>query len=73
MLSDDPAFTVREHELNISDAHEIAEHQPLRVIVDSHLRTPENARIFEDVERCSRLPIPSELCGHHVMRELARR
>ena len=39
VLSDDPSLTVREIAL---------EHQPLRVIVDSHLRTPINAKVLQN-------------------------
>ena len=39
ILSDNPSLTVREVEL---------ERQPLRVVVDSHLRTPLNAKILQN-------------------------
>lgn len=52
VLQDDPALTVRPAELNLSprqrerDAFALSR-QPMRVILDSHLRTPDNARILQ--------------------------
>lgn len=46
VLQDDPAMTVRPEQLGLADAETIAQLQPLRVIVDSHLRITENLRIL---------------------------
>lgn len=47
VLRDDPAMTVRAPLLERPDGEEIARHQPLRVIVDSQLRTPASAQILQ--------------------------
>ncbi len=47
VLQDDPAFTVRASELDVPDAAGVARLQPLRVIVDSTLRTHSGLRILE--------------------------
>jgi len=40
VIMDDSRLTVRSEELGLSDADDIAHRQPLRVIVDTHLRLP---------------------------------
>ena len=47
VLRDDPAMTVRAPLLDRPDGEEIARHQPLRVIVDSQLRTPATAQMLQ--------------------------
>lgn len=47
VIHDDCALTVRADQLALPDADEIARRQPLRVIVDSGLRTPIGARILK--------------------------
>ncbi len=46
ILSDDSALTVREAELRLDNAAEIVKRQPLRVVLDSQLRTPLTAKIL---------------------------
>lgn len=46
VLADDAALTVRPAELGLDNAEFIAERQPLRVVVDSTLRIPLDAKIF---------------------------
>ena len=48
VLQDNPAMTVRADELGLERilADELVQRQPLRVLVDSRLRTPASARIF---------------------------
>lgn len=46
VLRDDPSLNVRAGELGLEDAEAVARRQPLRVVVDSHLRTPANARLL---------------------------
>ena len=46
VLEDDPSMTVRANMLPLENAAEIAARQPLRVIVDSRLRTPARARLL---------------------------
>ncbi len=46
ILHDDPALTVREEELGLEQAAAVAGRQPLRVVVDSQLRTPPGAKLF---------------------------
>lgn len=43
VLADDPTLTVR-----LPDAHHRAVRQPLRVVVDTHARTPVTARVLDD-------------------------
>ena len=46
ILFDDPNMTVRETELPLDGAADVAARQPLRVVVDSQWRTPLTARLF---------------------------
>lgn len=46
ILHDDSALTVREAELVLDNAAEIVQRQPLRVVLDSQLRTPLTAKIL---------------------------
>ncbi len=48
VLLDNPALTVRPTELNLENAADIARDQPLRVVVDSKLRTPRDAQLLTD-------------------------
>ena len=63
VLHDDPALTVRDPELGENPR------QPLRVVLDSHLRTPENAKILRQslgqtvIATCS-LSRPAALASH---------
>ncbi|MEJ2416974.1 MAG: bifunctional diaminohydroxyphosphoribosylaminopyrimidine deaminase/5-amino-6-(5-phosphoribosylamino)uracil reductase RibD [Exilibacterium sp.] len=47
ILHDDPALTVREEELGLEQAAAVARRQPLRVVVDSQLRTPPGAKLLQ--------------------------
>ncbi len=47
VLQDDPAMTVRAEQLNLPDADDIAQLQPLRVIVDSQLKTRPGLKILQ--------------------------
>jgi diaminohydroxyphosphoribosylaminopyrimidine deaminase/5-amino-6-(5-phosphoribosylamino)uracil reductase len=51
ILKDDSALTVREAELGLDNAAEIVKQQPLRVVLDSNLRTPLSARILQQPGR----------------------
>lgn len=51
ILQDDSALTVRAAELGLGDAEMIAARQPLRVVLDSALRTPVTARILQQPGR----------------------
>lgn len=46
VLRDDPSLNVRANELGLADSAEIASRQPLRVVVDSALRIPDDARLL---------------------------
>ncbi|MEH6470499.1 MAG: bifunctional diaminohydroxyphosphoribosylaminopyrimidine deaminase/5-amino-6-(5-phosphoribosylamino)uracil reductase RibD [Halopseudomonas sp.] len=46
VLADDPAMTLRAEQLNLEHADVVVKRQPLRVIVDSQLRTPLDAVII---------------------------
>ncbi len=48
VLADNPALTVRAAELPLANAAAVAARQPLRVIVDSGLRTPVDARLVTE-------------------------
>lgn len=47
LLDDDPSFNIRPEEFNLNNDNLDASIQPLRVILDSMLKTPANAKIFE--------------------------
>ena len=47
VLQDNSSLTVRADELDLANAREAAEKQPLRVILDSRLRLPRNALMFK--------------------------
>ena len=47
VIADDSALTVRAEQLNLPDAKQIAQRQPLRVVLDSRLRLPDNAKILQ--------------------------
>lgn len=47
VLQDNSSLTVRAEELDLPHAAEIAQRQPLRVILDSRLRMPRNALMFK--------------------------
>lgn len=51
IIHDDSSLTVREDQLGLADAKQIVEQQPLRVILDSSLRTPKAANIFKQPGR----------------------
>lgn len=51
IIHDDSSLTVREDQLGLADAKQIVEQQPLRVILDSSLRTPKSANIFKQPGR----------------------
>ncbi|MBE9395872.1 bifunctional diaminohydroxyphosphoribosylaminopyrimidine deaminase/5-amino-6-(5-phosphoribosylamino)uracil reductase RibD [Pontibacterium sp. N1Y112] len=46
ILHDDSSLTVRENELQLDNAADIVQKQPLRVVLDSQLRMPLNAKIL---------------------------
>ena len=46
VLHDNAALTVRANELGLDNADEVAQRQPLRVILDSDARIPADARLF---------------------------
>ena len=51
ILHDDSSLTVRENELQLDNAAEIVQKQPLRVVLDSQLRMPLNAKILRQSGR----------------------
>jgi len=46
VIADNPSLNVRAEQLDQPDAHRIAARQPLRVVLDSALRTPPDSRII---------------------------
>lgn len=51
VMQDDSALTARAAELGLSDAQQIARRQPLRVVIDSHLRLMPSARLLREPGR----------------------
>lgn len=49
VICDDSALTVRAEQLKLENGDEIAQRQPLRVILDTHLRLPINAKILKQL------------------------
>ena len=47
ILQDDAALTVRASELGLENANEIVLRQPLRVVLDSSSKIPENSKLFK--------------------------
>jgi diaminohydroxyphosphoribosylaminopyrimidine deaminase/5-amino-6-(5-phosphoribosylamino)uracil reductase len=47
ILGDNPSLNVRAEQLQVEGADEIAKRQPLRVIIDSSLRTPPESKIVQ--------------------------
>ncbi len=52
ILQDDSSLTLREEQLGLPDASLICKRQPLRVVVDSQLRTPVTAKVIHGPGRC---------------------
>ena len=46
VLQDDPSLTVRAEQLGLENAEQIATQQPLRVVLDSSLQMPPNAKLL---------------------------
>jgi len=51
IIQDDSALTLRESELALENGAEVVRRQPLRVVLDSQLRTPLNAKILSQPGR----------------------
>lgn len=51
VLLDDPSMTVRAEQLGLENAEEIVKRQPLRVVLDTHFRTPEDAKIVSGASK----------------------
>lgn len=47
VLADDPALTLRAEQLRLPDAEQVTRRQPLRVVLDSQLRTPCSASLLQ--------------------------
>ena len=52
ILHDDSSLTLRPEELKLPNASTICEQQPLRVVLDSELKTPLNARVIHNPGQC---------------------
>ncbi len=52
ILLDNSSLTVRGAELSLPDAETIAQRQPLRVVLDSNLQTPIDAKVIGNDHRC---------------------
>ena len=64
ILHDDSSLTVRANELNLPDAEAICAKQPLRVVLDSELKTPLTAKVIHNPGHCLIITTPkaSEEC-----------
>lgn len=52
ILKDNSSLTVRPSELNLANAEEICKRQPLRVVLDSTLKTPVDAKVISGPGNC---------------------
>ena len=52
ILQDDSSLILRVKELGLADAERICQRQPLRVVLDSSLRTPVDAKVIAGPGRC---------------------
>ncbi|OED44527.1 riboflavin biosynthesis protein RibD [Endozoicomonas sp. (ex Bugula neritina AB1)] len=52
ILHDDSSLTLRASELNLSHAEALCQQQPLRVVLDSRLETPVNAKVISGSGKC---------------------
>ena len=51
ILQDDSSLTLRKEQLKLDNADEIVKQQPLRVVLDTHLRMPIDAKILQQAGR----------------------
>lgn len=51
VLADDPALTIRQEQLAVADLSLALKKQPLRVILDSQLRIPVNAKVLQPAQQ----------------------
>ena len=58
VLHDDSSLTVRAGELNLPDSESICAVQPLRVVLDSELKTPVNAKVIHNPGQCLIITTP---------------
>lgn len=65
VLQDDSALTVRAAELGLPDADRIAQHQPLRVVIDGGLRLTPSARLLRETGRT--LVATTRVAGHDAL------
>lgn len=52
ILHDDSSLTLRANELNLPNAASLCQRQPLRVVLDSRLETPVNAKVISGPGHC---------------------
>ena len=52
ILHDDSSLTVRASELNLPNAEQLCQRQPLRVVLDSKLETPVTAKVINGAGKC---------------------
>ncbi len=52
ILKDNASLTVRPDELGLANAEGICKHQPLRVVLDSTLKTPIDAKVISGLGQC---------------------
>lgn len=60
VLLDDSSLTLRENELGIENASEIVKRQPLRIVLDTHLRLPLTAKILRQPGRTLVITLSSD-------------
>ncbi|MEH6358296.1 MAG: bifunctional diaminohydroxyphosphoribosylaminopyrimidine deaminase/5-amino-6-(5-phosphoribosylamino)uracil reductase RibD [Pseudomonadales bacterium] len=74
VLHDDPSMTVRAEQLGLDNSDEIVKRQPLRVVLDTHFRTPGTANIVSGLSNTWLVgagPIPSEAIGNAELKTIA--
>lgn len=69
VLQDDSSLTLRENELGVENAAEIVKRQPLRVVLDTHLRLPLTAKILRQPGRTLVMTLSSDEARINALKE----
>ncbi|SEG81413.1 bifunctional diaminohydroxyphosphoribosylaminopyrimidine deaminase/5-amino-6-(5-phosphoribosylamino)uracil reductase RibD [Marinobacterium lutimaris] len=69
VLLDDSSLTLRENELGVENAAEIVKRQPLRVVLDTHLRLPLTAKILRQPGRTLVMTLSSDEARINALKE----
>ncbi|MDN6180529.1 MAG: bifunctional diaminohydroxyphosphoribosylaminopyrimidine deaminase/5-amino-6-(5-phosphoribosylamino)uracil reductase RibD [Halomonas subglaciescola] len=71
IIMDDSRLTLRAEQLGLYNAAEVAQRQPLRVIVDTHLRMPRAAACLREPGRTLVVTVDAENAGHAAEKRAA--